>query len=300
MFCFKFSLASVHLHFRPKNSSLHIWKLALVKLTSNLMNLCRYKHRNPREQTVNEMAPSKQKWFMPISQRSIRNRSPRLLWSPKILTCNLKSACKSLLRLSEAEVLLPQDAVARPQTWLMSGVILAGSAAQSENKGYYNHGLKSWDTFAFLGRFPIHIDLTPPLTPQTMLDTCIQNFFRVSILYRVGGGRTVRNFRKECTVLRGNPEMTEKHGYCSTVPRTFVQDCQNPGFGGKKSVFFIFPMLFRRFEDTKGRWSHAIIMTFETIFSIRTIQSPLLRATYIRDGMTGVPSYRSPNQNGIS
>ena len=36
----------------------------------------------------------------------------------------------------------------------------------------------------------------PPLTPQTMLDACIQNFFRVSSLYKVGGGRTARNFEK--------------------------------------------------------------------------------------------------------
>ena len=90
-----------------------------------------------------------------------------------------------------------------------------------------NHGQKSWDTFAFLGRFPIHTGPTPPLTPQTMLDACIQNFFRVSTLYRVGGGRTARKFRKGCTVLRGNREMTEKYEYCSTVPRTFVQDCSN-------------------------------------------------------------------------
>ena len=72
-----------------------------------------------------------------------------------------------------------------------------------------NHGQKSWDTFAFLGRFPIHTGPTPPLTPQTMLDACIQNFFRVSTLYRVGGGRTARKFRKRCTVLRGNREITE-------------------------------------------------------------------------------------------
>ena len=30
---------------------------------------------------------------------------------------------------------------------------------------------------AFLGRFPIHTGPTPPLTPQTMLDEGIQNFF---------------------------------------------------------------------------------------------------------------------------
>ena len=55
-------------------------------------------------------------------------------------------------------------------------------------------------------------------------------FFRVSTLYRVGGGRTARKFRKGCTVLRGNREMTEKYEYCSTVPRTFVQDCRSPVF----------------------------------------------------------------------
>ena len=103
---------------------------------------------------------------------------------------------------------------------------------------------KSWDTFAFLGRFPIHSGPTPPLTPQTMLDGCIQNFFRVSTLYRVGGGRSARKFRKWCTVLRGNGEMTEKYAYCSRVPRTFVQDCLNPGFGGKKVCFLHFSYAF--------------------------------------------------------
>ena len=72
-----------------------------------------------------------------------------------------------------------------------------------------NHGQKSWDTFAFLGRFPIHTGPTPPLTPQTMLDACIQNFFWVSTLYRVGGGRTAREFQKGYTVLRRKREMTE-------------------------------------------------------------------------------------------
>ena len=61
----------------------------------------------------------------------------------------------------------------------------------------YNHGQKSWDTFAFLGRFPIHTGPTPPLTPQTMLDACIQNFFRVSTLYRVGEGELQDNFEED-------------------------------------------------------------------------------------------------------
>ena len=44
-----------------------------------------------------------------------------------------------------------------------------------------------------------------------------------------GGGRTARKFWRWCTVLRGNREMTEKYEYCSTVPRTFVQDCRSKG-----------------------------------------------------------------------
>ena len=91
----------------------------------------------------------------------------------------------------------------------------------------YNRGQNSWDTFVFLGRFSIHTGPAPSLTPQTMLEACIQSFFRVSTLYRVGEGRTTRKFRRGCTVLRGNQEMTEKHEYCSTVPRKFVQDCSS-------------------------------------------------------------------------
>ena len=86
----------------------------------------------------------------------------------------------------------------------------------------YNHGQKSWDAFAFLERYSIHTGLTPPLTPQTMLDACIQNSFRVSTLYRVGGGRTARKFRERHTRLRGNRELTEKYKYCSTIQWTFV------------------------------------------------------------------------------
>ena len=38
---------------------------------------------------------------------------------------------------------------------------------------------KRWDTFEFLGRFPIHTYPTPApsLTPQTTLDACFQNLF---------------------------------------------------------------------------------------------------------------------------
>ena len=46
-----------------------------------------------------------------------------------------------------------------------------------------------------------------------------------------GEGELARKSRERRTLLRGNREMTEKYEYCSTVPRTFVQDCRfNSGF----------------------------------------------------------------------
>ena len=36
-----------------------------------------------------------------------------------------------------------------------------------------------------------------------MLDACIQNFFRVSTLYRVGGGRTGEKFEKDALFCEG-------------------------------------------------------------------------------------------------
>ena len=61
--------------------------------------------------------------------------------------------------------------------------------------------VQSWTKV--LGHFRVygafHTGPTPPLTPQTMLDACIENFFfRVSTLYKVGGGRTARKFGMYC------------------------------------------------------------------------------------------------------
>ena len=85
-----------------------------------------------------------------------------------------------------------------------------------------NHGQRSWD-WAFSSS---HIGPTSPLTPQTMLDACIQNSFRVSICTGWGEGITARKFRKGCTVLcMKEHRMTEKYEYCITVPRSFVHDC---------------------------------------------------------------------------
>ena len=42
-----------------------------------------------------------------------------------------------------------------------------------------------------------------PLTPQTMLDPCIQNFFGLSTLYRVGWGELQENFEKDALFKEG-------------------------------------------------------------------------------------------------
>ena len=82
-----------------------------------------------------------------------------------------------------------------------------------------NHGQKSWDALlCFFGVF--HCTQVQPLpSPHKQCWTRVSRiFFKVSTLFRVGGGRTARKCRKGCTVFRGNREMTEKYEYCSTVP----------------------------------------------------------------------------------
>ena len=102
-----------------------------------------------------------------------------------------------------------------------------------------------------LATISIHTDQTPPLTPQTMFDACIQNFFQVSTLYRVEGGKPARIFRKGCPVLWGNREMTEKYDYCIVLvtywshdnSNTSKADCINKQ-NEWKSMFF-YPILSR-------------------------------------------------------
>ena len=83
------------------------------------------------------------------------------------------------------------------------------SAVERDAASKLQSRIKVLGHFAFLRSFPIHTGPTPPLTPQTMLDTCIQNFFRVSTLYKVRGWRTARKFWKGCTVLWRNWKMKE-------------------------------------------------------------------------------------------
>ena len=94
----------------------------------------------------------------------------------------------------------------------------------------YNHGQKSWDTFAFVAFSNAHRSNPSPHLTNNVEHVYPEIFFPVSTCIGVGGGggggRTARKFRKGCIVLRGNQEMSEKCEYCSTVPRTFVRDCR--------------------------------------------------------------------------
>ena len=89
------------------------------------------------------------------------------------------------------------------------------------------YGQKSWDTLAFLGRFPIHTGPTLCSPHEQSWTRVSRIFFRVSTSYRMrGGGReNYKKFRKGSSVLWGNQEMAEKYEYGIIVPRTFVHDC---------------------------------------------------------------------------
>ena len=80
--------------------------------------------------------------------------------------------------------------------------------------------------FCISGAFSNAHRSNPSPHPANDVGCVYPEFFLLSTLYRVGGGRTAREFRKGYTVLRRNREMTEKYEYCSNVPRTFVQDCR--------------------------------------------------------------------------
>ena len=93
---------------------------------------------------------------------------------------------------------------------------------------------KSWDTFEFLGRFPIHTYPAPPLTPQTTLDACCGIFSPVSTLYRVGEGKLQENFEKDalfhdslCTNNLFSPQIfTEGRGGGESQYRLFYEEAQ--------------------------------------------------------------------------
>ena len=62
---------------------------------------------------------------------------------------------------------------------------------------YYNHDKSLGTLLHFWGVFQFSQVQPLLLTPQTMLDACIDNFFRVSTLYRVWEGELPENFEKD-------------------------------------------------------------------------------------------------------
>ena len=61
----------------------------------------------------------------------------------------------------------------------------------------YNHGQRSWDTFAFLGRFPIHTGPTPP-SPHKQCWTRVSRIFsEFQLCIGWGEGELQENFEND-------------------------------------------------------------------------------------------------------
>ena len=101
-----------------------------------------------------------------------------------------------------------------------------GRAQDSEVMVFRQSWTKVLGHICVSGAFSNSHRSNPSPHPTNNVGRVHSEFFRDSTLYRMGGGRTAREFRKGCTVLREDREMTEKYEYCRTVPRTFVQDCR--------------------------------------------------------------------------
>ena len=72
-------------------------------------------------------------------------------------------------------------------------------------KEHNNHGQKSWDTFAFLGRFLFHKGPTPPgPSPHKQSWTCVSRIFsEFQLCYRLGEGELQENFEKDARFYEG-------------------------------------------------------------------------------------------------
>ena len=91
----------------------------------------------------------------------------------------------------------------------------------------YNHGQKSSDTFAFLGRFPIHVQPLP--SPHKRCCTRVSKIFsefQLCIVWGGGGRENCKKILKSMHFFKREPRNDRKYEFCSTVPRSFVQDCR--------------------------------------------------------------------------
>ena len=80
--------------------------------------------------------------------------------------------------------------------------------------------LRFWGVFQFT-------QVQPLPSPHKQCWTRVSRIFsEIQLCVGWGEGELHENFENDA-VLRGSREMTEKYAYCSTVPRTFVQDCSS-------------------------------------------------------------------------
>ena len=96
-------------------------------------------------------------------------------------------------------------------------------------KQNYSHGQKSWNTFAFLARFPIHTGPTSPLTHKQCRTRASRIFSESKLcmgLRGKGEERNARKFRKGSTVWWGNPEWQKNmsQGLLSMIVQVWFQD----------------------------------------------------------------------------
>ena len=79
--------------------------------------------------------------------------------------------------------------------------------------------LRFWGVFQFT-------QVQPLPSPHKQCWTRVSRIFsEIQLCIGWGEGEVHENFENDA-VVRGSREMTGKYTYCSTVPRTFVQDCR--------------------------------------------------------------------------
>ena len=119
---------------------------------------------------------------------------------------------------------------------------------------------KVFGHFCISGCFPIHTGPTPSLTPQTMLDACIQNFFP-SFNSCIGWGReNCKKISKTLHCFKREPRNNRKIWILQYCPKDFFPGLSAMKSGqvreGKSNTAGS-PFLPRRKESTAIAWSIA-------------------------------------------
>ena len=81
----------------------------------------------------------------------------------------------------------------------------------------YNHGQKSWDTFALLGRFPIHKSNPSPHPTNNVARVFIQNFFLSTL--QGGGSENCKTIPKRMHCFKREPRNDRKIGILQYSPK---------------------------------------------------------------------------------